>query len=284
MVKFISENWANILLIIVGSFALATYILQERKKKIDAASLIVLQIDEFQERLREISTFIVDGQLNETAFYESLPLMDTDYWNKYKHYFVRKMDATSYTALNQLYEYVSEIQEQQMLMKAFQKNSFQITQNVLANIESQFIVADLNNALAETMKESQLCIFKAKGSVFVTSDMPVVNIYGEKDGIEYDLLGMPITPELFLAFVDTVQRVPRIIIIDDNSVKRMNSKQINKDLLISNRIDLLSYIDFSIDAEKEDDEQVYQLLHTDKETALKQYEDMMSSKEIKYWR
>ena len=42
MVKFISENWANILLIIVGSFALATYILQERKKKIDAASLIVL--------------------------------------------------------------------------------------------------------------------------------------------------------------------------------------------------------------------------------------------------
>ena len=55
-------------------------------------------------------------------------------------------------------------------------------------------------------------------------------------------------------------------------------------MLISNRIDLLSYIDFSIDVEKEDDEQVYQLLHTDKETALKQYEDMMSSKEIKYWR
>ena len=138
-------------------------------------------------------------------------------------------------------------------------------------------------ALAETMKESQLCIFKAKGSVFVTQPTRLLISSGEKDGIEYDLLGMPITPELFLAFVDTVQRVPRIIIIDDNSVKRMNSKQINKDLLISNRIDLLSYIDFSIDAEKEDDEQVYQLLHTDKETALKQYEDMMSSKEIKYW-
>lgn len=146
MLEFIRNNWTNILLIIVGSFALATYILQERKKKIDAASLIVLQIDEFQKRLREISTFIVDGQLNATAFYESLPLMDTDYWNKYKHYFVRKMDATSYTALNQLYEYVSEIQEQQMLMKSFQKSSFQITQNVLANIESQFIVSDFNNA------------------------------------------------------------------------------------------------------------------------------------------
>lgn len=34
MLEFIKDNWANILLIIVGSFALATYILQERKKKI----------------------------------------------------------------------------------------------------------------------------------------------------------------------------------------------------------------------------------------------------------
>lgn len=154
MLEFLRDNWANILLIIVGSFALAIYILQERKKKIDAASLIVLQIDEFQERLREISSFIVEGQLNETAFYESLPLMDTDYWNKYKHYFVRKMDATSYTALNQLYEYVSEIQEQQMLMKGFQKNFFQITQNVLVNIESQFILTDINNVCTEVTAQN----------------------------------------------------------------------------------------------------------------------------------
>lgn len=139
MINFLEENWVNILLIIVGSFALAIYLLQERNKKIEAASLIVLQIDEFQERLIEISSFIVGEQLNETAFYESLPLMDTDYWNKYKHYFVRKMDATSFTTLNKLYEYVAEIQEQQLLMKNLQKNFFFTTQNVLANIESQFI-------------------------------------------------------------------------------------------------------------------------------------------------
>lgn len=154
MLEFIKDNWVNVLLIIEGCFALIIYKLQEQKKKIDAASLIVLQIDEFQERLREISTFIVDGQLNETAFYESLPLMDTDYWNKYKHYFVRKMDVTSYITLNQLYEYVSEIQEQQMLMKAFQKNSFQITQNVLANIEAQFIVTDINNVCNEVTAQN----------------------------------------------------------------------------------------------------------------------------------
>lgn len=142
--EFIAENWVNILLVVVGSFALVVYILQGRKQKIDAASLLVLQIDELQERLQEISTYIVEGQLNETAFYESLPLMEENYWKKYKHYFVRKMDATSYTALNHLYDYVSEIQEQQLLLKALQKNSFYTTQTVFSNLESQFIFTDLN--------------------------------------------------------------------------------------------------------------------------------------------
>ena len=162
----------------------------------------------------------------------------------------------------------------------------QVLQKIITGLDDLYEhdIADLDmqGDLYEYML-GKLATAGQNGQFRTPKHMPVVNIYGEKDGIEYDLLGMPITPELFLAFVDTVQRIPRIIIIDDNSVKRMNSKQINKDLLISNRIDLLSYIDFSIDAEKEDDEQVYQLLHTDKETALKQYEDMMSSKEIKYW-
>lgn len=157
MLEFIKNNWdiiADSTLCLVGLIAFFVYILQERKKKIDAASLIILQIDEFQERLRELSTFIVDEQINATAFYESLPLMDTDYWNKYKHYFVRKMDATSYIALNKLYEYVSEIQEQQMLMKTFQKNSFQITQNVLANIEAQFILTDFNSVCSGVSEQN----------------------------------------------------------------------------------------------------------------------------------
>lgn len=57
------QEWADLFLIGVGALALVVYWLQERRKKIDAASLIVLQIDEIQERLREISTFIVEGQL-----------------------------------------------------------------------------------------------------------------------------------------------------------------------------------------------------------------------------
>ncbi len=138
------------LLVIVGTFALIVYKLQERRKRIDAASLIILQIDEVQEKLREISTYIVDGKLNETAFYESLPLMEENYWDKYKHYFVRDMDATSYSSLNLLYNYVSGIQEQQLLMKSFQKNNFCLTQTILANMEAQFINNGLNNLFQQT--------------------------------------------------------------------------------------------------------------------------------------
>lgn len=146
MIDFIAKNWVNIGLVIVGTFALVIYKLQERRKKIDAASLIILQIDELQERLLEISGYIVDGQLNNTAFYESLPLIETDYWNKYKHYFVREIDANSYNSLNQFYNYISEVQEQQALMKALLKNHFYMTQSLIGNIEGQFISMGINQS------------------------------------------------------------------------------------------------------------------------------------------
>lgn len=137
--NFWFANWANILLVAVGASAFVTYWLQDRRKKIDAACLLVLQIDELLDRIREISTYISDGQLNRVAFYNSLPLMEENYWNKYKHYFVRNMDSTSYSSLNQLYNYASGIQEQQQLMKDLQKNGFYQTQLVYINLESQMI-------------------------------------------------------------------------------------------------------------------------------------------------
>lgn len=45
-IRFFVKNLVNLGLVIVGSFAMIVYKLQERKKRIEAASLIVLQIDE----------------------------------------------------------------------------------------------------------------------------------------------------------------------------------------------------------------------------------------------
>ena len=88
VIDFFIENWVNLALIIVGLSAVWIYKAQEKGKLRDAASLIVLQIDELQKRVPELQSYITDKGLNSAAFYESLPLIDVNYWNKYKHLFI----------------------------------------------------------------------------------------------------------------------------------------------------------------------------------------------------
>ncbi len=61
-----------------------------------------------------------------------------DYWNEYKHYFVKKMDSGSFNIFDDFYNCASSILEQQQLMKNPQKNFFFLTQQVLAQTESNF--------------------------------------------------------------------------------------------------------------------------------------------------
>ena len=127
IIDFISKNWlgiSNFLIITVGLSAVWIYKAQEKSKIQDAASLIVLQIDELQIRMQEIQSYITEQGLNFSAFYESLLLIDTNYWSKYKHLFVRKMDNKSYNNLNKFYQYILCIQEQQDLLRNLQKNFF----------------------------------------------------------------------------------------------------------------------------------------------------------------
>lgn len=150
-------------------------------------------------------------------------------------------------------------------------------------------VGILPRAMMATMESAQLCLLRTKKPMFITSDKPVSNLYGEKDGIQYDLLGMPITPDLYLAFVDCDVTIPHVVLIDEERAKKINSRKIHKatKLLISNDSRLLLDADFEdilSDNSDDDDDWLYEMLHTDKETALKQYKDIMSSKRIRYWR
>ena len=129
----------------VGSFALLIYIFQERNKIKNAASLVILQIDELQTRVQEIQSYITDQGLNFSAFYESLPLMDENYWSEYKHLLIRKIDNKSYDNFNKFYPYIACMQEQQELLRNLQKNNFFVLQNMLSNAEYTFIL--------ETFKE-----------------------------------------------------------------------------------------------------------------------------------
>ena len=125
--NFICGNWLNILLVIVGASAFIVYWVQEHRKISEAASLIVLQVEELQTRIAEISSYISEGKLDEGAFYESQMLFKTDYWDKHKHYFVRTMDPFSFETFDAFYNCASEILEQQQFMKNLQKNSMFLT-------------------------------------------------------------------------------------------------------------------------------------------------------------
>ena len=88
---FLKEHWVDIAMILVGTLALGVYILQERRKRTEAALLIIQQINEIQESLIAVSSCIVDHKLNEGAFYEMLPILEENFWSKFKHLFVQGM-------------------------------------------------------------------------------------------------------------------------------------------------------------------------------------------------
>ena len=127
IIEWIKTNWfyiSDLLIIIVGLSAVWIYKAQEKGKIKNAASLVILQIDELQIRVREIQSYITEKGLNFEAFYESLPLMDTNYWDKYKHLFIRKIGNKSYNDFNKFFQYITCMQEQQKLLRNLQINYF----------------------------------------------------------------------------------------------------------------------------------------------------------------
>jgi hypothetical protein len=103
----------------------------------------------------------------------------------------------------------------------------------------------LAQGMCGTTDESQMVILNTTSSTFITSDRPVLNMYGESNKTEYDLIGMPITPNLFLAFVSTDMILEPIISIDDKQVLYINSQQCQKQTryLLSNQKNIFQYIE-----------------------------------------
>lgn len=141
MIREIAAHWSDLLLFAVGFVALLIYHLQNRSKTKEAAALVVLQIDDLESRIREMAGYISGDQLNSVAYYESLPLMEENYWHKYKHLFVRSIDSSSFTRIDRYYDYAIELRDQQMLLKQIQKDGFAATQTSLANLETMCIAS-----------------------------------------------------------------------------------------------------------------------------------------------
>lgn len=138
--------------------------------------------------------------------------------------------------------------------------------------------------IKQTMDDSQICLIHANKAKFITSSRPVVNIYGEANGTHFDLLGMPISQQLFLAFINTEAEVPSMMTIEEESVKRINSKQLRgKDLiLISQNIDSLININYPEEIKEECE--IFEMPGYDKEEFSNLYHEIMNADRIKYWK
>lgn len=154
--KFWSENWQDLSLILVGLVAVFIYWLQERKKISEAASLVVMQIEDLQKRMREISSFITEGKLDDVSFYESQILYQTDYWDQYRHYLIRRLDATSLGTIDDFFRCAAEVREQQELMKNLQKNFFFQKQQMILQLEYNYILQDLQISNQTTVNKGAL--------------------------------------------------------------------------------------------------------------------------------
>lgn len=55
------------------------------------------------EGIQDIASRISGGRLNSEAFYESVPLMEENYWEKYKHVFVKEMSSQSINEIDKLF-------------------------------------------------------------------------------------------------------------------------------------------------------------------------------------
>lgn len=160
---WLADNLLNILLVVATMFAGIAYFVQRHDRKKEAARLIVIQINKLTEGIKDIASRISNGQLNNTAFYESLPLMEENYWEKYKHIFVKNMTAQSINEMDEFFQYARVIQDQQQVIVNLEKNHFFVVQQSLCSLESQILLASLTNPQAPEKVDLVFDLLKSMG-------------------------------------------------------------------------------------------------------------------------
>lgn len=148
---YFPENWFNLLLVIGSFTAFYVYFRQKYDVKKSAAILIVLQIDESRKRMEEMLSLLTNQNLNSVAIYETLPIIDTNYWERNKHLFVEDIKHNSIETLDKFYKYVVLIQEQQLLIKQQQKQHLLQTQTSLGKGEYQLLIETFGQVTGSTI-------------------------------------------------------------------------------------------------------------------------------------
>lgn len=83
-------------------------------------------------------------------------------------------------------------------------------------------------AMKATIMDNNAFVLKAKNHKFITSDCPIINLNGNYKKQEFDMIGFPISPDYFFAFIDSAKDLNnKVILIGDEFVDFLNSYQVN---------------------------------------------------------
>ena len=105
--SFISENWLNVLLVIVGLSAFGVYFAQKRDQRKSAATLLKSQIDAIE---KSVAILRNDHDLGNISVYQLNVLINENMWENYRHLFVKRMTRSETDTIQEFYDNAERIE------------------------------------------------------------------------------------------------------------------------------------------------------------------------------
>ncbi len=176
-----SNFFVGLITLIAGSVAFYLYTKQRADSKIDAANIVLLEIQNAERILGQVAESVRGGSLPNKL------LLPTESWSKYKYLFVRDFDRDEWDAISEFYS-GCELYDEAVRYNSslFQKNEEQIRVNMLrapADYIREYIDSDLtvdieeanrrlHQAFEKGMKFQELYLSRA-GSLLYSPQKPL---------------------------------------------------------------------------------------------------------------
>lgn len=179
--EFLKNNWLDLFLVIVGTFALVVYFLQKRDERRTAATLIKEQIDLIEDRVNGLKD---SPEYNNIVVYYSKIILQENLWEKYKYLLVKKLYKSDVKSIQKFFDNAEQIEYArrdiiQAMNNTWEHKSLVGNQGVAEYIQTE--LAGLEIKSGETIvhpidmnkANSFMNFYSSLDSVFVAD--PVVN-------------------------------------------------------------------------------------------------------------
>lgn len=106
----ISSIASSIAVIIASVIAAYQYWQQKTSESRGAFTDIVNEINQIESIVSEFHKLQMENKLNHIEMYSSAPIIEENYWNRYKHLIMKKLDQTDIKILDEFYYNASQME------------------------------------------------------------------------------------------------------------------------------------------------------------------------------